>query len=101
MNPILVEVIAYFLQKAILEAGRGISWAKVQEDIEKKVDDMVPGLLADKVANYVIEVLIGMVSEKLAGYPDPTAPDIIMEVVGKAQHTLIGKIVMDLFEAKK
>lgn len=101
MNPILVEVIAYFLQKAVLEAGKSVCWEKIRTDLEKKVADMVPGFIVDKVANYIIDALISLVSEKLATYPDPTAPSVIVDAVGKAQHSLIGKILLDLFEAKK
>ncbi len=101
MNPILLEVVAWFLEKALIEAGKGADWGKIQTDLERKLDDMIPGLIADKIANYVLEVLISIVSDKLSKAPDPTCPQVIQDTVEKAKGSLLGKIVLDLFEAKK
>lgn len=101
MNPVLLEVVSWFLEKAILEAGKDVCWETIKLQLEEKVDAMIPGVIADKIANYILDALIDVVAGYFKQSLDPQTPEVVHNLVEKARDSLLGKVVADLFELKK
>lgn len=101
MNPVLLEVVSWFIEKAILQAGKDVNWDMLKLQLEDKMDAMIPGVVADKIANYVLEALLSIVEAYIKQHEGPKTPEVIHDMVEKARASLLGKVVSDLFELKK
>lgn len=98
MNPIILQIIKWAIEKAILEAGKQVDWAKLKTDLDIKLDSMIPSGIYDRVAKYLVGLLIDTVSSYFVNSTVPLTPEVIRQAVDHASQTLLGKVAAEFLK---
>lgn len=100
MNPIIMQVVVWFLEKALIHAGKEVDWQALKLELQTKLDDILPGVIYDKIANYLVGVLIDMVANYFAQSSVPVTPEVVHSAIENASNSLLGKVAADFLDIK-
>lgn len=98
MNPIFIQIIKWALEKAILSAGKNVDWAAIKAEVDNKLDAMLPSGIYDRIAKYLINLLIDTVASYFINSNLPLTPDAIHQAVDRASQTLLGKVAAEFLK---
>ncbi len=59
------------VRKGLIEAGKEVDWAALKVDIDAKLDAIVPNVIYDAVAKYLVNILLDMIASYAASSTVP------------------------------
>jgi len=101
MNPYIYQLILWFIHKAVIEAGKDADWAAVKKDLQGHLDAMLPSGIYDKVADYLVGVLIDLIAEHFQNSKEPMTPESVSAFINSAKESMLGRVAASFLNVAK
>lgn len=94
----VLQMVSWFIERQLGKFAGGLDWAKVKEDLLKRVADLVPGQTFDAPAQYLVGLLFDLVAAQFVdakSYDASKLPEFV-EKANKALPLLVTQKAMSV-----
>jgi hypothetical protein len=96
MNPIVLQILKWVIEKLVVEASKKVDWAEVKKEVDARIDALLPGVVYDAMAKFMVNHMIDLIAEYLGKMHSPVTPDAVSQAVEHANKSLAGRFAMEL-----